>query len=99
MDKKNLIPAKKFCANHNIEISSISLLHENGLMEITTIRKTRYIHKNQLPELEKIMRFYCDLDINLEGIEAIIHLLNRINKMQDEIAALNSMLLFYQTND
>jgi hypothetical protein len=92
MNIKNLIPANEFCDHHNISVSFISSLHENGLIEITTIEAKRYIHKNQLAELEKMICFYSELDINLEGIETIIHLLKRINRMQVEIIQLKNKL-------
>ena len=92
MNIKNLIPANEFCVHHNVAISFISLLHENGLIKITTIEETTYIHKNQLPDLERIIRFSSELDINIEGIETIIHLLKRINEMQNEINILKNRL-------
>lgn len=92
MKIKNLIPANEFCVNHNIEISFISSLHQNGLIKIITIKETGYIQCKQLPELEKIIRFYLELNINLEGIETILHLLNRMNKMQNEITELKNRL-------
>ena len=96
---ENLIPADEFCANHNIEISFIHSLQETGLIEITTIEETGYIHTSQLQELEKIVRLYYELDINLEGIDTINHLLQRINDMQDEITALRNRLRLYETNE
>jgi len=96
---KSLIPASEFCANHNIGISFISSLHEAGLIEITTIEETGFIPVSQLQELERIVHLYYELDINLEGIETINHLLERINYMQDEITALRNRLRFYETNE
>jgi chaperone modulatory protein CbpM len=96
MKKDNLIAAIEFCANHNIEISFISSLQESGLIEMKTINETIYIHERQLQELERIVRFYYELDINLEGIETITHLLNRSNKMQNEIIALKNRLRLYE---
>ena len=96
MYKENLIPANEFCANHNIEISFIRSLQQNGLIEITTISETGYIHESQLQELEKIVRLYYELDINLEGIETITYLLKRINNMQDEITSLRNRLRLYE---
>jgi hypothetical protein len=96
---ENLIPADEFCANHNIEISFIRTLQETGLIEITTIEETGYINASQLYELERIVRLYYELDINLEGIETINHLLQRINNMQDEITALRNRLRLYETNE
>jgi chaperone modulatory protein CbpM len=96
MKKGNLIPANEFCASHNIEISLINSLQEAGLVEITIVKETEYIPENQLYELEKIVRLYNDLDINLEGIETVIHLLRRINEMQDEITFLKNKLRLYE---
>jgi hypothetical protein len=96
---ENLIPADEFCANHNIEVSFIRSLQENGLIEIMTIEEKGYIQASQLQELEKIVRLYYELDINLEGIETINHLLQRINNMQDEITALRNRLRLYETNE
>jgi uncharacterized Fe-S cluster-containing MiaB family protein len=96
MNKGNMIPADEFCASHNIEITFINSLQEAGLIEITTISETEYIHENQLNELEKIVRLYYEMDINLEGIETVIHLLQRINDMQDEITLLKNRLRLYE---
>jgi hypothetical protein len=96
MNKGNMIPADEFCASHNIEITFINSLQEAGLIEVTTIRETEYIHENQLNELEKIVRLYYEMDINFEGIETVIHLLQKINDMQDEITLLKNRLRLYE---
>jgi MerR HTH family regulatory protein len=99
MDTNYLISVDEFCANHDIEISFISSLAETGLIEITSIKETGFIDPNQLLQLEKIVRLYYELDINLEGIETINHLLRRISSMQDEIIALRNRLRIYETNE
>jgi uncharacterized Fe-S cluster-containing MiaB family protein len=99
MEKENLIPATEFCAGHNIEISFINSLSDEGLIEITTIEETEYIHESQLNELEKIVRLYYDLDINIEGIETINHLIKKINDMQDEITYLKNRLRMYDPSE
>jgi hypothetical protein len=96
MNKGNMIPANEFCTYHNIEISFLNSLQEAGLIEITTLEETEYIPESQLYELEKIVRLYYELDINLEGIETVMHLLQRINNMQDEITLLKNRLRLYE---
>ena len=91
-----MIPADEFCTSHNIEISFISSLQEAGLIEIITVKETDYIYESQLNDLEKIVRLYYDLDINLEGIDTVINLLQRISDMQDEITFLRNRLRFYE---
>lgn len=96
MANEHLIPADQFCNQHNVELSFISLLHENGLIEITTVEQTTFIPEERLPELEKLIRLHYDLDINLEGIEAITHLLQRMQHLQDELRVLRNKLRLYE---
>ncbi len=98
MYKDNLIPADEFCASHNIEISFILSLHENGLIEMMTIEETGYIYASQVRDLERIVHLYWDLDINLEGIETINHLLRQMDSMQGEITSLKNRLRFYEAD-
>ena len=44
----------------------------------------------------KFVRFYYDLDINLEGIKTINYLLQRIESLQNEIVVLKNRLRFYE---
>ena len=85
MQTKNLIAVNEFCVNHNIEISFINSLQQTGLIEVSFIEETPFIEVEQLPQVEQFIRFHYDLDINLEGIETITNLLQRMNAMQDEI--------------
>lgn len=96
MQTESLIAVDVFCFNHDIDISFISYLHQNGLIEITTVKKTKYINASQLQQLEKFIRFHYELDINMEGIETITHMLKRINSMHDEIIALRNKLNLYE---
>ena len=98
MENGHLISTEVFCSNHKIEIAFINSLQEYGLVEVTTIQETSYIDPDQLKNLEKILRLYYDLDINIEGIEAITHLLNRVNDMQDEINMLKNKLSLFEDN-
>jgi len=95
MQTENLIAVDIFCAHNNIEISFISSLQQKGLIEITTIEETGFLDKDQLRQVEKFICFYYDLDINLEGIETITHLLQRIITLQDEIVMLRNKLQLY----
>lgn len=96
---KDLISIDEFCSSHQIEYSFISSLQDYGLIEITTVSQMRFIDENQLEQLEKIMRLYNDLGINLEGIDTITHLLQRISAMQAEITALRNRLSLYEDDE
>jgi hypothetical protein len=96
MQTHHLISADEFCTQYNIELSFISLLHENGLIEVTTVEQTKFIPEERIPELEKMIRLHYELDINLEGIEVITHLLQKIESMQHKMTDLKNRLRLYE---
>ena len=95
---EDMIVVSDFCTYHNIEYSFISSLNECGLIEITTVEETSFIPLNELPKLERMVRLHEELDINIEGLEAISYLLNRIESMQQEIMQLKNRLRLYEMN-
>lgn len=90
MKKGDLIPAKDFCVHHNIEYSFISSLQNSGLINITSVKRSTFIHVDEMKKLEKFVRLHYDFDINLEGLETINHLLERIERMHLEIVELRN---------
>jgi hypothetical protein len=96
MKTEGLIAINEFCIHHNIEISFIRSLQKSGLIELTVVEESLFIDAGQLQQLERIVHFYYELDINLEGIETINHLLQRINSLQDEITILKNRLQLYE---
>ena len=99
MTKEEMVAASEFCTSHNVEISFLYSLSESGLLEITNVEETVFISQEQLPELEKLVRLHYDMDINLEGIEAIHHLLQQMKTMQDEMRVLKNKLSLYEKVD
>ena len=97
MKTKYLIPIDDFCENHNIDVSFISSLEKTGLIEITTIEESGFIQADQLLQLEKYVRFYYEMDINLEGIETVSYLLQKIKTLQHELGTLSNRLRLYET--
>ena len=96
MQTEEMIPADEFCIHHHIETSFLYSLKESGLIEITTIEEKAFVPINQLNNLEKLVRLYYELDINLEGIETITYLLQRMTEMQQKIVQLSNRLTMYE---
>lgn len=95
---QDMIVAAEFCTHHNVEYSFISTLNEYGLIEVTTVEETRFIPCDELPKLERLVRLHDELDINLEGLQAISYLLQKIENMQQEIMHLKNRLRLYEMN-
>lgn len=96
MKKENLIPAEEICVRYKVERHFVTFLKESGIIEIISIEETEYIDCNQLNQFEKMMRLHHDLDINLEGLEAIHHLLHKVNKLQKDNRRLKNRLGLYE---
>lgn len=92
MAPEELIPAKDFCTYHNIEYSFIDTLESSGLISVKSIERKVYIHADDMPKLEKYVRLHYDLEINVEGIETIEYLLEKMEEMQNEILQLRNKI-------
>ncbi len=90
MEHDELIPIKDFCIYHNIEYSFIDSLENSGLISVTSVKQSAFIPVDEMRKLEKFVRLHYDLDINLEGIETISYLLEKIEEMQQEILQLKN---------
>ncbi len=99
MPEKELIDVNEFCTHHQVEIRFIHSLQEYGLIQLTTIQETGYIPASELQQLEKWTRLYYEMDINMEGIETIRYLLERMNNLQEEINSLKNRLRLYEMNE
>ncbi len=96
MEMQEFIPIDIFCRQHGIEISFIISLQEFGLIEVMKVEEAECIPLSQLVEAEKMVRLHGDLEINLEGIDVISHLLQKVKDMQTEIQILKNRLLLYE---
>ena len=93
---EHLIAIDDFCISHKIEHSFLWSLHEAGLIHIETIETSGYVEEEELPYLEKFTRFFYEMNINIEGIESIMHLLEQIHEMQQEANSLRNRIRFYE---
>lgn len=97
MPTEEMIPADTFCIHHNIELAFIYSLKDSGLIEIISVEEKVFVPASQLPHLEKLVRLYQEMDINLEGIETITYLLQRMQGMQQKIVQLSNRLSRYES--
>lgn len=94
-----LIIVSEYCHKCHIEPSFIDLLEEGGLIEVRVEDDEHYLLVSQLPEVERYSRMYYDLSINMEGIDAIHHLLERMEDMRRELDSLHKQLLLYRGHE
>ncbi|HWV33690.1 MAG TPA: chaperone modulator CbpM [Dyadobacter sp.] len=96
MENDQLIAIEVFCMNYDVEYAFVESLQEHDLIETVIVGNARFLQVPQLNDIERIIRLHHELDINLEGIEAIQGLLSRIEHMDREVASLRNRLRFYE---
>lgn len=96
MENNKFISTAKFCEFHEVEYSFISSLNEYGLIELVALEEEQYLPIEQISNVEKMIHLHYDLDINIAGIEAISHLLERVDNLHKELQSLKNNLDFYK---
>lgn len=97
MNIKNFIAIKEFCESYSVPETFITSLHDNELIEIVTIQEIPCLNLEQIKDIEKLITFHYELNINMEGIHAISHLLNTVVNLQSEVIELKNRLTFYES--
>lgn len=81
---------------YEVEESFIESLQDVGLIHVIDQDDDRFIEYDDLSDLEQFIRWHYDMDINVEGIDALRHMLERVRSLQSEIEKLRSELQFYK---
>lgn len=96
MNKEKLIPIEQLCLHYEIEISLFYELHNFNIVEIISIEDSNFIHEDKINVVEKVIRMQKDLNINLEGVDTVLNLLDKINDLQNELNATKNRLRLYE---
>lgn len=98
MSTEELIPAGEFCTFHHVELSFLQNLHDSGLIGMTIRNGVVFLEAGELPAVEKFVRWHYELSINPEGIEALSHVLGRIDHLLAENRQLRNRLRRYESS-
>jgi chaperone modulatory protein CbpM len=99
MSPEELIPAREFCTFHHIELSFIHSMHDSGLIGMTIRDGAVFLPADELPKLERLVRWHYELSINPEGIEALSHVLQRLEYLLQENSTLRGRLRQYENDN
>ncbi len=92
MDEERIILITEVCRHYSLDPDFIRVLREYGLLEVIRRNEEEFLQEEQLSDLETLMHLHYDLEINMEGIDAISHLLRRVKEMQRELTLLRNRL-------
>jgi chaperone modulatory protein CbpM len=96
MPDEEIIPVELFCSCYNVELTFLETLESHGLISIGNRENQKFIQQEDLVELEKYTRMYYDLNINVEGIDALNHLLDKLKLLSQEADSLRARLRIYE---
>ena len=82
---------------YQVEETFLNQLVSSGLVEIVVEEDERYIEYDYLHELEQFVRWHQELEINMEDIEALYHMLKKVQELQEDVERLRSELRFYKS--
>lgn len=86
--ERTLIKIVDICRSHQIESHFIRSLSESGLLTIIIEREEEFLDEEDLRPLEQFVTWHYELELNMQGIEVAHSLLQKIEKLQDEIEKL-----------
>jgi len=92
MKQENYISVKTFCQHHGVKESFVYSMYEFELLQIDDSTEEALLSMDELPILEKMVRLHKELEINPEGVQAVYHLLQQVEGLQEEVAALKRKL-------
>lgn len=96
MKDQDLILLGELCSHYSVEISFFEEVEQHGLLQVLTIADQRYVAMDQLSHVERIIRLHQDLQVNLEGIDVIFNLLERIDSLEQRLKERDSRLGVYE---
>jgi len=96
MNKEKLIPIEQLCVHYEIEMSLFQELHDFNIIEVLSIENSSFIHEDKITIVEKVVRMQKDLNINLEGVDTVLNLLDKIDDLQTELNAVKNRLRLYE---
>ena len=96
MNLEKLIPIPELCSHYKVEMSFFVNLSEMGLQQIITVETTSYIDLDSIYKIEKMIHLHQDLEVNIEGIDVVFNLLQKMDLLQNEVTALKNRLRLYE---
>jgi hypothetical protein len=96
MEKEAYIPVQQLCEHYHVEISFIDELREEGLIEIVEVERSTCLSHKQLALFEKILRINRELQVNVQGVDIVLNLLRKMEKLEKEVISLRNRMRIYE---
>ncbi len=92
MAAKNYISIDTICTHYEVTSLFIENLQDAGLIKLVEYQQVKCLPHTSLHNFERIIRLHKELQLNSEGIDVVLNLLERIELQQEEIKKLRNHL-------
>lgn len=92
----NSIPITHLCVHYQADTDFFNALQEYELVEIIQVEQVPCIPMEQIKDVETLVHLHYDLNINLEGLDVISHLLTKMQELHQELNQVKSRLRGYE---
>ncbi len=96
MNLKQYIPLDTVCTHYQIELAFVQRLGEMELIEFQTVDQLVCIHEDHLTDLERLLRLQRELNLELDSMDVVLHLVKKVEHLQAELARLEARLRIYE---
>ena len=96
MEKTKYIQVTTYCKKTNIDSGFVTTLEEYGLIKTKTMKSEVCIAEEDITEVERMFRLHKELGVNLEGIDVINHLVNRLKAVEAELKSAKKIVSLYE---
>ncbi len=86
------VPAELFCNTYSINVAVVESWQKMGLIKIIELDQKPHIPHDQLQKLEQLLRLHFDLDIQLEDVDVVYNLIEKVKSLQTENLMLRKLV-------
>jgi phage terminase small subunit len=96
MEREEFILVSHYCEQTSTPMDFIDALRDYGIIEIQLFENQNYVAPTTIVEIERVNRLHHELGINLEGIDALNHILEKVIRLERELKVLRERLGIYE---
>ena len=90
------VTIQEFSSFHQVDIHLIEAFIQFGLLEPVDEDNQYCIREEDIEPLEAMVRLHAELDVNLAGLESIMHMRQRLLQLQSRVEELEGQLRRYK---
>ncbi len=96
MSNKQHIKIEILSRHYQVEHTFFQQLDAIGLIETEWVEDQLCVDEQQISRLDKLIRLHQDLEINPQGLDVVLNLLNKIEQLEQSLTAVQNRLSLFE---